>query len=82
MFSAKKAVDVLNKLIKKISKQDVDVYYENENQTLELIRFAAVKPKDSIVKKINEETEPDIQIKDILRLSVILEVKKVKSFLE
>lgn len=82
MFSAKKAVDVLSKLIAKSSKQDVHVYYENENQTIELVRVAPVKSDDRIIEKIKESNEPDIQIQDILRISLILNVLKAKKFLE
>lgn len=79
--SSNESIDLSDLLKPKSSKPDVDVYY-NEYHTHELIRIVPLKNIDRIFEKINNDAEPDVQVKDILRLSITLNVKKAKAFLE
>ena len=68
---------VKERLVPKPSKPECNVYYENiDGEETELIRFAPVKLLARIEEKIRSSTQPDYQVKDILRLSIVMGARR------
>lgn len=74
---------VQERLVPKSSKPEFDVYCENiDGKETELIRFAPVKLLSRIEEKIRQDKNPIYQVKDILRLSIIMSAKRASSLLK
>jgi len=77
-----KHASVKERLVPKPSKPECNVYYENiDGEETELIRFAPVKLLARIEEKIRSSPQPDYQVKDILRLSIVMGARRAARLL-